>query len=358
MPQVRPLPRLPGNNAARDGIPPPPTQLATLVGTSPAIAAIRAEIEKIADTSASVLITGPSGSGKDVVAQLLHQRSRRAARPFVALNCAAVAADLLESEMFGHEAGAFTGAVKARAGRFEAAHGGTLFLDEVGDMPGPMQAKLLRALETRIVERVGGMLPIAVDVRLIAATSVDLFAAIDRGHFRSDLLYRLDVIRIEMPALADRAEDVPLLIHHFIARLGGAPVTFTPGAMAELMAQPWPGNVRELKNFVERAQAHFPGQTIGRETLPRLLRPAPAAARGQAALRTLPAARPAATRPPPIAAGGVDLKRILTDLEHAYITEALSASGGAVAATAKLLGLQRTTLIEKMRRLQIGSGTA
>ena len=322
-------------------------QLASLVGVSDAIMAIHAEIETVADSTASVLVTGPSGSGKDVVAQLLHQRSRRAAQPFVALNCAAVAPDLLESEMFGHEAGAFTGAIKARPGRFEAAHGGTLFLDEVGDMATAMQAKLLRALETRIVERVGGMLPIAVDVRLIAATSLDLFAAIDRGCFRSDLLYRLDVIRIEMPALADRPEDVPLLVRHFADRLAGAPVRFDAAALSVLMAQAWPGNVRELKNVVERAQAHFPGRTITRDDLAPLLRTGPA---------RLPVKPPASPQRPvqPLSLAGVDLKRILHDIEHAYITEALTASGGAVAATAKLLGLQRTTLIEKMRRLQIG----
>ncbi|WP_426165087.1 sigma-54 interaction domain-containing protein [Sandarakinorhabdus sp. DWP1-3-1] len=322
----------------------PADHLARLVGTSKPIADIRDEIEKLADSAASVLVTGPSGSGKDVVAQLLHQRGRRAARPYVALNCAAVAPDLLESEMFGHEAGAFTGAVKARPGRFEAAHGGTLFLDEVGDMATAMQAKLLRALETRVVERVGGMLPIAVDVRVIAATSVDLFAAIDRGDFRCDLLYRLDVIRIEMPALADRPEDVPLLIRHFAAALPGQPVRFTAAAEDLLMQQAWPGNVRELKNFVERAQAHFPGEIIGAELLPRLLRGF-----------TPPAPRSATPTPEPIPDAGIDLKRILTDLEAAYITEALTASGGAVAATAKLLGLQRTTLIEKMRRLHIGT---
>ncbi len=322
-----------------------PQQLAQLVGCSDAIARIRDEIEQIADAGASVLVTGPSGSGKDVVAQLLHQRSRRATRPFVALNCAAVAPDLLESEMFGHEAGAFTGAIKARPGRFEAADSGTLFLDEVGDMATAMQAKLLRALETRVVERVGGMLPIAVDVRVIAATSVDLFAAIDRGDFRCDLLYRLDVIRIEMPGLAERPEDVPLLVQHFAARLQGAAVRFSAAALDVLMTQAWPGNVRELKNFVERAQAHFPGQIIGCELLPRLLRAAPVGV-----IAPKPAARTAA----PISQDGIDLKQILSDLETAYITEALTASGGAVAATAKLLGLQRTTLIEKMRRLQIG----
>ncbi len=356
-------------SSSRDTIAP---QLACLVGNSASIDAIRAEIETIADSSASVLITGPSGSGKDVVAQLLHQRSRRAARPYIALNCAAVAADLLESEMFGHEAGAFTGATRARPGRFEAAHGGTLFLDEVGDMAPAMQAKLLRALETRIVERVGGMLPIAVDVRLVAATSVDLFAAIDRGNFRSDLLYRLDVIRIEMPSLAERIEDLPLLIQHFSARLAGVPVRFDAGAIDVLMEQAWPGNVRELKNVVERAQAHFPGEIIGRDALAKLLRPVASAANAPVAhsatnaavARRAPASRSNPSTPstlPPIrdfSEGGIDLKRILNDLEHAYIVEALNASGGAVAATAKMLGLQRTTLIEKMRRMHIGPGSA
>ncbi|WP_197042015.1 sigma-54 interaction domain-containing protein [Sandarakinorhabdus oryzae] len=321
-------------------------QLAALVGNSPAIAAIRNEINKIASADASVLITGPSGSGKDVVAQLLHQQSRRAARPFIALNCAAVPADLLESEMFGHELGAFTGAIKARAGRFEAAHGGTLFLDEVGDMPAAMQAKLLRALETRVIERVGGMLPISVDVRVVAATSVDLDAAIAAGRFRADLLYRLDVIHIAMPPLKDRPEDVAPLVQHFLA--GEArPVRFSTAALEALSALDWPGNVRELKNFVERACVHHGGEIVGRETINRLLRGA-----------TTPAAPP--PRPNEIAApahllgpDGVDLKQLLADLEQAYIREALALSGGTIAQSARLLGLQRTTLIEKMRRLQI-----
>ncbi len=324
--------------------------LPQLIGDSPALVAIRDQIERVADSNASVLITGPSGSGKDVVAQLLHQRSRRAVRPCIALNCAAVAADLLESEMFGHEAGAFTGAIKARAGRFEAAHGGTLFLDEVGDMPLAMQAKLLRALETRVIERVGGMLPIAVDVRLCAATSIDLAAAIARGDFRADLFYRLDVIRIEMPPLAARREDIPQLVEFFAARAGMPPVRFTAAAMAVLTDQPWPGNVRELRNCVERAQAHFPEQSIGVEMLAGLLRP------GAAPRRPPAPARPAPAR---IGDAGIDLKRVLADVEQAYIVEALSASGGTIAATAKMLGLQRTTLIEKMRRLNIAAaGTA
>ncbi len=334
-------------------------RLASLVGNHPHMVAIRNDIEKLADSKASVLITGPTGSGKDVVAQLLHQRSCRAARSFVALNCAAIAPDLLESEMFGHEAGAFTGALRARPGRFEAAHGGTLFLDEIGDMPLAMQAKLLRALETRIVERVGSMLPIAVDVRLIAATSVDLLAALDRGNFRSDLLYRVDVIRIVLPALADHASDIPLLLAHFTAGLAGPPVAFDAAATALLMRQPWPGNIRELKNFVERAQAHFPGLTIGADDVERLL---PHSDRGT--IRRSPAApRMAQTAPAPASPalidGDVDLKSILASLEHEYIVAALHASGGTIAATAKRLGLQRTTLIEKMRRFRIQAhGTA
>jgi len=327
-------------------------QLAALVGISPAIAAIRSEIDKIADADASVLITGPSGSGKDVVARLLHQKSRRAARPFVALNCAAVPADLLESEMFGHEQGAFTGAIKARVGRFEAAHGGTLFLDEVGDMPAAMQAKLLRTLETRVIERVGGMLPIAVDVRVVAATSVDLTAAIAAGRFRADLLYRLDVIHIAMPPLNERPEDVPCLVQHFLSA-AARPAHFTPAALEALAGLPWPGNVRELRNFVERACIHHGGDIIGREALGQLLR-------GATSSPQLPPARPneivlpaRPATPSLLGPDGVDLKQLLADLEQAYIREALALSGGTIARCARLLGLQRTTLIEKMRRLHI-----
>jgi DNA-binding NtrC family response regulator len=351
------------------------SQLAVLIGNSATIRAIRNDVEMLADSGASVLVTGPSGSGKDVVAQLLHQRSRRAARPFVALNCAAVAPELLESEMFGHEIGAFTGAVRARAGRFETADGGTLFLDEVGDMAGAMQAKLLRVLETRVVERLGGTASLAVDVRLVAATSVDLFAAVDRGNFRSDLLYRIDVVRIEMPGLADRPEDIAPLVAHFAVQMTSRSalpgVRFDDAALAALMDQPWPGNVRELRNLCDRAAALFPGETIDRERLARLLRPGPRNAPalpnaiapplhfpGGAILPFVGMPPSALPDPARLGGGGVDLKRILADLEHAYITAALAASGGAVAATARLLGLQRTTLIEKMRRLQIATGTA
>lgn len=333
---------------------PVPPNLATLVGTSPAITEIRHQIEKIADSAASVLISGPSGSGKDVVAQLLHQKSRRASRPYIALNCAAVAADLLESEMFGHEAGAFTGALRARTGRFEAANTGTLFLDEVGDMALAMQAKLLRALETRVVERVGSMIPIPLDVRLIAATSIDLPAAIAAGRFRADLLYRLDVIRIEMPALACRPQDIPALIDHFNRQTEGAPARFNTGALALLMDHDWPGNVRELRNFVERARAHHPGEIIGREAVVRLLRPGSRAAVSPHPISLIPTPAPPPVALPGLDAGhGIDLRDLLESLEQAYIRAALDAAGGKVSGSARLLGLQRTTLIEKMRRLHI-----
>ncbi len=328
-----------------------PVNLAELIGSSKAISTIRDEILKVSDSNASVLITGPSGSGKDVVAQLLHQRSRRAVRPYIALNCAAVPAELLESEMFGHEQGAFTGAVKARSGRFEAANGGTLFLDEVGDMPLAMQAKLLRALETRVVERVGGMLPIPLDVRVIAATSVDLAAAMANGRFRADLLYRLDVIHIAMPPLADHAEDVPALVQHFL-RQQANPARFTTAALDALQAWPWPGNVRELRNLVERACVHYGGEVIGREALDRLLRN-PRAPAATASPEPAPAETAKLLGP-----DGVDLKQLLADLERAYIRAALEQTGGTISHTARLLRLQRTTLIEKMRRLEIDSRAA
>jgi len=212
-----------------------------------------------------------------------------------------------------------------------------------------MQAKLLRALETRVVERVGGMIPLAVDVRLIAATSVDLIAAIDRGHFRADLLYRLDVIRLEMPALAERPEDIAPLIAHFNAQIPGPALEFTPQALSALADHPWPGNVRELKNVIERAKASH-HDLITQQHIPGLLR----------ATRTspppLPGAKPPLTLPPLDSSHCIDLRQLLADLEHAYIRAALDAAGGTIAGSARLLGLQRTTLIEKMRRLHITPG--
>lgn len=322
-----------------------------MIGTSSAICEVRDRVDRVASSAATVLVTGPSGSGKEVVARLLHQRGTRAAAPFVAVNCGAVPADLIESEIFGHEAGAFTGAAKARCGRFEAADTGTLFLDEVGDMPAAMQVKLLRVLETRVVERVGGMLGVAVDVRLVAATNLDLDAAIAAGRFREDLFYRLAVVEIRMPALSERREDIPLLIEHFAA--GG--VAFTRAALHQLAEMPWRGNVRELRNLVERAVALHGGETLdaaAAEVLAEGPRGTPWPPAIERRTRNLPPRGPA----PALVAdpsGGIDLKRLLDRVEQDYIEQALSEAAGGIAESARRLGLRRTTLIEKMRRLNI-----
>ena len=328
--------------------------LAELLGQSSTIIEVRKLIDRIADSSATVLVTGPSGSGKDVVARLLHQRGSRAAKPFVAINCGAIPAELIESELFGHEAGAFTGASKARRGRLELADGGTLFLDEIGDMPAALQVKLLRVLETRVVERVGGMLGVGIDVRVVAATNIDLAAAVAAGRFREDLFYRLAVVEIALPPLADRREDIGLLIDHF-AR--GAPpsrrVGFANDAVAAIEQLPWRGNIRELRNFVDRATALHPGETLDRLSVHRLttvLGRSPDA---------IPATPPTGATPHqgvPLAGGTtsmVDLKKVLDGVEQSYIERALHATAGGVAESARLLGLRRTTLIEKMRRLNI-----
>ena len=313
--------------------------LAELIGVSDSIGRVRALVDRVAGSSATVLVTGPSGSGKEVVAQLLHQRGARACRPFVAVNCGAIPGELIESEIFGHEAGAFTGASKARRGRFELADTGTLFLDEVGDMPAAMQVKLLRVLETRVVERVGGMIGTPVDVRVVAATNVDLAAAVAAGRFREDLFYRLAVVEIAMPALADRREDIAPLAAHFAALAApGRRIEFTPAALAALSELPWRGNIRELRNLVDRAAALHPGETIDRAAALRL-----AGRRGPASPR--PVAEPEAAI--------IDLKQLLDDIEQGYIERALLSTAGAVAESARRLGLRRTTLIEKMRRLNI-----
>ena len=335
----------------------PSTHLAELIGTSVPIVEVRKLVDRLAASAVSVLVTGPSGSGKEVVAQLLHQRGARAARPFVAINCAAIPRDLLESEIFGHEAGSFTGAAKARRGRFEMADTGTLFLDEIGDMPPEFQVKLLRILETRVVERVGSMIGIPVDVRLIAATNVDLGEAVASRRFREDLFYRLAVVEIRLPRLAERACDIPLLIEHFARETDKTVrrVTFTADALTYLSREPWRGNVRELRNFVARSSALHPGALINEPLVARLVhgerRSVDQSLNGTVSHASVPDRR----RPPKIIAqdGPVDLKALLDDVEQAYIREALGRTAGGIAESARLLGLRRTTLIEKMRRLQI-----
>ena len=331
---------------ARDGA---ATVDTLLLGDSPVMAAVRSLVCRVAPGNTSVLITGPSGSGKERVARAIHAESDRSTGPFVAINCGAIPRDLLESELFGHEKGSFTGAHALRQGRFEEAHKGTLFLDEIGDMPPDMQVKLLRVLEERRIERVGGRGSIAVDVRIVSATHRDLSIAIEDQRFREDLYYRLAVFPIHLPGLSARPEDLPLLIRHFLRDISDSKtnVRFSGQAIAALATHSWPGNVRELRNFVERAAILHPGETLGSGDVDALLlRP-----------KNIVAAPPPARIPTPvthaeaeIGPSGIDLRAILHDIEGRYIGQALSRTGGVVADAARLLGLQRTTLIEKMRR--------
>jgi sigma-54 specific flagellar transcriptional regulator A len=297
------------------------------------------------------LLTGESGTGKEVVARNIHFQSHRRHKPFVPVNCGAIHADLLESELFGHEKGAFTGAITARRGRFEMAEGGTLFLDEIGDMPQAMQVKLLRVIQERVFERVGSEKSIHMQVRIITATHIDLDQAIENGSFREDLYYRLSVFPMEIPSLRQRIEDLPLLINDLISRLSsgkGHAIRFSPDAVRCLSAYSWPGNVRELANLIERVLILYPGGTVDARDLPERYR------RGSAwqtdeighAPRTPGYLLPPDTLP----SGGLDLKEHLEQLEYRIIEKALQESGGVVAKAAKQLKLGRTTLVEKMRK--------
>ena len=239
-----------------------------MVGTSRKMARVFDTVRKVADTEATVLITGESGTGKELIARAVHSLSSRKAAPFVAINCAAIPRDLLESELFGHVKGAFTGAVKDRPGKFAQADGGTLFLDEVGELPVELQPKLLRALQERVVEPVGSGKTLKLDVRVVAATNLDLEKAIDEGYFREDLYYRLAVIPIDLPPLRERKEDIPLLLKHFTAKLGSPGVIFSGEALDVLTMYYWPGNVRELENTVERLLIMRHGDEIGLDDLP------------------------------------------------------------------------------------------
>src|SRR3954465_15559579 len=237
-----------------------------MIGDSPGMQQVRAMIDRVAPSDARVVITGESGTGKELVAAAIHAGSARKARPFVRVNCAAIPRDLVESEMFGHERGAFTGATDRRIGRFELAHRGTLFLDEVGDLGAEAQAKLLRAIGAREIERVGGGKPVAVDVRIVSATNKDLSRAVSDGNFREDLLFRLNVIPIPLPPLRERPGDIPALVRHFSAlrrmRTGQPQPAWTEDAIAALTRYAWPGNVRELANIVERLAILHPGRTV------------------------------------------------------------------------------------------------
>ncbi|QPQ55366.1 sigma-54-dependent Fis family transcriptional regulator [Allosphingosinicella flava] len=336
-----------------------------IVGVSPGIAELKYLIRQVAPTSASVIVTGPSGCGKEMVARAIHAESRRAAKSYVALNCGAIPRDLLESELFGHEKGSFTGALAQRRGRFEEADGGTLFLDEIGDMPADMQVKLLRVLEGKSIQRVGGRGEIAIDSRIVSATHRNLDDAIGQQNFREDLYYRLAVFPLEVLPLCERREDVPLLVRHFLRQIADTKQTvrFTPDAIEKLAAHPWPGNVRELRNIVERAVILYAGQTVGAEQIELLFSRRPRMNRAerdaiwQASGMVSPIADaafiPAASaKPAPLSLKDepIDLRAVVADLERQHIADALKSAKGVVADAARMLSLQRTTLIEKMRK--------
>ncbi len=387
-------------------------------GRSPAIRETVGLIRQVAAHDSSVLILGESGSGKEVVAHAVHESSPRRQRPFVAINCGAIPAELLESELFGHEKGAFTGAVTARKGRFEIAEGGTLFLDEIGDMSMPMQVKLLRVLQERVYERVGSQTPMRCNVRIIAATHRNLEDSIARGLFREDLFYRLNVFPIEMPSLRSRIEDLPLLVRDFARQNvieGRSRVEFSAPAFGALMHYVWPGNVRELANLVERLSILFPNRLVGVAELPLKYRPPGWVAgnereerlveaddcdvndvcavqidtdtptnmanmtdmtKGVAApeqrdrhgldeadaMRLLTAASSLRddqmTQLPQLPDEGIDLRMHLYNIERSLIRQALERSAGTVAQAARLLQLRRTTLVEKLRKLDMLGGAS
>jgi len=320
-----------------------------LIGKSVEMQNIRSLIERVAPSPATVLITGESGTGKEVVAQRIHELSGRSG-PFVAINCGAIPDHLLESELFGHERGAFTGAVAARAGRFEMANGGTLFLDEIGDMPTAMQVKLLRVLQERVVERVGGTKSIPFDIRVIAATHRDLQKRIDDGQFREDLFYRLSVFPIDIPPLRDRIDDIRPLVEEIVGRVQqshGVTLRIQEPAMAVLCEYEWPGNVRELANLLERLAIIRPNGEIQLSDLPWPLRDA------EDLPQVLNSSLTSTNTDTPLSlpAAGLDLKEHLAMVEKELIENALTQANGTVKKAADLLGMRRTTLAEKIRRL-------
>lgn len=370
-----------------------PTGVRLPTGRSPAVREVVHLLQQVAGHDSSVLILGESGTGKEVVARAIHDSSPRRRGPFVAVNCGAIPSELLESELFGHEKGSFTGAYAARKGRFEIAEGGTLFLDEIGDMSLPMQVKLLRVLQERVFERVGNHQPISCNVRIIAATHRNLEESILNGQFRGDLFYRLNVFPIEMPSLRERVEDLEALIDDFVAQnvaAGRGRIAFSERALAALRRYTWPGNVRELGNLVERLSIMHGGRRVRVQDLPARYRavgevefedevppqcpevdpadgvasadPVTALPSDSHAERTLDDTDVLELLVPAhgegsegsvsaqLPAAGIDLKAHLAALEQDLIRQALERSGGTVAQAARLLGLRRTTLVEKLRK--------
>jgi len=298
-------------------------------------------VQRVAASDSTVLIGGPSGTGKELIANAIHKLSNRMSQSMISVNCGAIPAELLESELFGHEKGAFTGAISSRKGRFELANKGSIFLDEIGDMPLLLQVKLLRVLQNRVIERVGSSETTPIDVRIITATHRDLEEAVTAGDFREDLYYRLNVIPIKIPPLCARREDIPLLISYFLSRFVSADlrnnVEFSSDALDMLVGYDWPGNVRELENLMERLVILKGGATIEVEDLPKKFLQNTSFENNTADLLQLPE-------------DGMNLKSVLSNIEESLIMQALDKTGGNKNQASKLLHLNRTTLIEKMKK--------
>ncbi len=322
-------------------------QFKNIIGESPAMQGVFETVEKVADTDSTVLILGESGTGKELIARALHYNSYRREGPFVPVNCAAIPSELLESELFGHEKGAFTSAIRTRIGRFELANGGTLFLDEIGDMNPNLQSKLLRVLQERQFERIGGVKPIKVDIRIISATHQDLKKAVLKKKFREDLYYRLNVIPIEIPPLRERKSDIPLLVHHFIHMFSRSRKKkiegITDAAMKGLAEYDWPGNVRELENMIERLVILSNREVIDLSDLPE---------------RVLPSFPKEAGGIMNIPEEGLSLETALNEYEKQLILQALNKSGWVKNKAAQLLHMNRTTLIEKIKRQNLHRPTS
>jgi two-component system, NtrC family, response regulator HydG len=323
-----------------------PGAVGGLIGNAPVFRVVLETLRQAAPTSATVLLSGESGTGKELAARLVHDLSLRAAGPFVPINCAAIPETILESELFGYERGAFTGAAMRKEGRFERAHGGTLFLDEIGEMAPSLQVKLLRVLQDGVVDRLGGVAPVRVDVRIVAATNKDLHAEVKAGRFREDLFYRLDVVSVRLPPLRARREDVPLLAGAFLRRLAEANgkriAGFTPAALASLEGYGWPGNVRELQHAIERAVILARGEVLDVGDLPEAIRAAPAA--------------PATSAP---ASGGgpalvVPLGTPMDEIEKLVIRETLRQTRGDKNLAAQILGIAARTIYRKLDRDDTG----
>ncbi len=326
-----------------------------IIGSSPGLTDLYAVLERVADTPTTVLITGESGTGKELVARALHEHSTRRDKPFIKVNCAAIPKELIESELFGYERGAFTGAVSSKPGRFELANGGTLFLDEVGEIPVEMQVKLLRALQESEFERVGGIKTIHVDVRLVAATNRDLKKLIAANAFREDLFYRLNVVSIRLPALRERETDIPLLVEHFLAkfneRLKKQVIGVEPEALDILSAYGWPGNIRELENVMERSVLFCDAQKLRVEDLPGELR-------GSTGSVAPPTSDAGGSNMPLSSEGGLKehVKVAMSRLERDLVSRALKQTSGNVTHAARLLKISRKGLQLKMKELGLREG--